>query len=101
MSDTAEQNSLSSAVAEGVSKALEGYKKQGTERVSPESISIQVVVVYPPADFRTFATLIIVIVLPVGLLVFSLGGAVEKHIPAIIGLVLVAASVALAFAFRD
>jgi hypothetical protein len=92
------RNALSAAVADGVTKALDGYQRQ-TERVLPESISITVVVVYPPADFRVFAGCTGIILCPVAVLIFS-GSSVEQHIAAIIGLALAAVAVALTFAVR-
>ena len=94
-----ERDALSAAVAEGFAKALDDYRKR-TERVTPESISTQVVA-YPLFDFRIFIIICAVVILcPVGILIFS-GSSVEKHIAAIIGLTLAAVAVALTFAVRN
>ncbi len=94
-----ERDALSAAIAEGVVKALDDYRKR-TERIIPESVATEVVA-YPLFDFRVFIVVCAAVFLfPVGILIF-LGIGVEKHIAAIIGLALAAVAVALTFAVRN
>jgi len=90
---------LEAAVAEGVAKALEGYRKE-RETVVAEPIVVVVVVQPPAPDFRIVAVCVLVVLSPVGVLI-CFGGNVENHIAAIIGLALAAVAIALTFAFRD
>jgi hypothetical protein len=96
--DDGRRSALSAAVAEGVTKALDDYRKR-TERIIPESVATRVVA-YPLFDFRVFIVVCAAVFLFLGILIFS-GISVEKHIAAIIGLALAAVTVALTFAVRN